>query len=200
MDVVTLSAAIAQNKNFLQGTKLALAAAIIFIGCFSVMNLLNSILTGIITRCKEFALMRSVGMSKKQLSSMIHYESLIVVSIGLFLSLAIGGGIGYVICIFLKSSLMGYLNYLGYAMRRLSVFPNLRWSLANEYDIIKYRKEDCEYFEVYLHRQDAFGHLLSNHNMIKQWDFANRDTTHICLQIKNVDEISRKIAEFQNRL
>ena len=111
LDVVTLSAAIAQNENFLQGTKFALAAAIIFIGCFSVMNLLNTIMTGIVTRRKEFALMCSVGMSKKQLSAMIHYEGLIVVSIGLVLSLAIGGGIGYAICIFLKSSLMSYLNY-----------------------------------------------------------------------------------------
>lgn len=111
LDAVTLSSAIAQNENFLQGTKFALAAAIIFIGCFSVMNLLNTILTGILTRRKEFALMRSVGMSKKQLSSMIHYEGLIVVSIGLVLSLAVGGGIGYAACIFLKSSLMSYLNY-----------------------------------------------------------------------------------------
>ena len=111
LDVVTLSAAIAQNENFLQGTKFALAAAIIFIGCFSVINLLNTIMTGIVTRRKEFALMRSVGMSKKQLSSMLHYEGLIVVSIGLVLSLAIGGGIGYAVCIYLKSSLMSYLNY-----------------------------------------------------------------------------------------
>lgn len=42
---------------------------------------------------------------------MIHYEGLIVVSIGLVLSLAVGGGIGYAACIFLKSSLMSYLNY-----------------------------------------------------------------------------------------
>ncbi len=111
LDVVTLSAAIAQNENFLQGTKFALAAAIILIGCFSVINLLNTIMTGIVTRRKEFALMRSVGMSKKQLSSMLHYEGLIVVSIGLVLSLAIGGGIGYAVCIYLKNSLMSYLNY-----------------------------------------------------------------------------------------
>ncbi len=111
LDAVTLSSAVAQNENFLQGTEFALAAAIIFIGCFSVMNVWNTILTGIITRRKEFALMRSVGMSKKQLSSMIHYESLIVVSVGLALSLAIGGGIGYAACSFLKSSLMSYLNY-----------------------------------------------------------------------------------------
>ena len=111
LDVVTLSAAIAQNENFLQGTEFALAAAVIFIGCFSVINLLNTIMTGIVTRRKEFALMYSVGMSKKQLSSMLHYEGLIVVSIGLVLSLAIGGGIGYAVCIYLKSSLMSYLNY-----------------------------------------------------------------------------------------
>lgn len=42
---------------------------------------------------------------------MLHYEGLIVVSIGLVLSLAIGGGIGYAVCIYLKSSLMSYLNY-----------------------------------------------------------------------------------------
>lgn len=111
LDAVTLSSAVAQNENFLQGTEFALAAAVIFIGCFSVMNLLNTILTGIITRRKEFALMRSVGMSEKQLSSMVHYESLIVVSVGLVLSLSIGGGIGYAVCSFLKSSLMSYLNY-----------------------------------------------------------------------------------------
>ena len=111
LDAVTLSSAVAQNENFLQGTEFALAAGIIFIGCFSVMNVWNTILTGIITRRKEFALMRSVGMSKKQLSSMIHYESLIVVSVGLALSLAIGGCIGYAVCSFLKSSLMSYLNY-----------------------------------------------------------------------------------------
>ena len=111
LDVVTLPAAIAQNENFLQGMKLALAVMIAFIGCFSVLNLLNTILTGVIVRCKEFALMRSVGMSQKQLSAMVHREGVIVVSVGLILSLVVGGGIGYFLCILLKNSLMSYLNY-----------------------------------------------------------------------------------------
>ena len=107
----SLSAAIAQNENFLQGTQLALAIAIVLIGCFSVMNLLNTILTGIIVRRREFSLMRSVGMSQKQLSVMVHKEGLIVVGMGLVLSVIIGGGIGYVLCSFLKNSLMSYLQY-----------------------------------------------------------------------------------------
>lgn len=111
LNVTTLSSAIAQNENFLQGTKLALAVAIIFIGCFSVINLLNTVLTGIIVRRKEFALLRSVGMSQKQLSAMVRLEGLITVSIGLVLSFVIGGGIGYTFCHFLKGGLMTYLNY-----------------------------------------------------------------------------------------
>lgn len=111
LSIDSLSAAIAQNENFLQGTQLALAIAIVLIGCFSVMNLLNTILTGIIVRRKEFSLMRSVGMSQKQLSVMVHKEGLIVVGIGLILSVIIGGGIGYVLCSFLKNNLMNYLNY-----------------------------------------------------------------------------------------
>lgn len=111
LDMDSLSAAIDQNENFLQGTQFALAIVIVLIGCFSVMNLLNTILTGIIVRRKEFSLMRSVGMSQKQLSAMVHKEGLIVVGIGLVLSAIFGGGIGYFLCSFLKSSLMNYLNY-----------------------------------------------------------------------------------------
>ena len=111
LSVDSLSAAIAQNENFLQGTQFALAIAIVLIGCFSVMNLLNTILTGMIVRRREFSLMRSVGMSQKQLSVMVHKEGLIVVGMGLVLSVIIGGGIGYVLCSFLKNSLMSYLNY-----------------------------------------------------------------------------------------
>lgn len=111
LSIDSLSAAIAQNENFLQGTQFALTAAIILIGCFSVMNLLNTVITGIIVRHKEFSLMRSVGMSLKQLSAMVHKEGLIVVGMGLVLSVIIGGGIGFALCSFLKSSLMNYLHY-----------------------------------------------------------------------------------------
>ena len=107
----SLSAAIAQNENFIQGMKMVLMVAVAFIGCFAIMNLINTILTGIITRQKEFALMRSVGMSQKQLSAMVRYESLITVIIGLLLSLIIGGVIGGILCSFLKNGLMSYLTY-----------------------------------------------------------------------------------------
>ena len=109
--VTTLSGAIAQNENFLQGMILALAVIIIFISCFAIMNLLNTIFTGVIVRQKEFALMRSVGMTQKQLTIMVCCDGLLIVSVGLILSLIVGGFIGYLLCALLKNGLMTYLNY-----------------------------------------------------------------------------------------
>lgn len=107
----SLSSAISQNENFLQSSKLVLLSIIILIGCFSIMNLLNTILTGVLVRRKEFALMRSVGMSKSQLFKMVYFETLIVVVSGLVLSIILGGCIGYIVCMILKNNLMSYLNY-----------------------------------------------------------------------------------------
>ena len=111
LSVMSLSAAIAQNENFIQGMKLVLTVVVAFIGCFAMMNLVNTILTSVITRRKEFALMRCVGMSQKQLSSMVRCESLMTSGIGLFFSVLIGGGVGAALCSHLKSGLMVYLHY-----------------------------------------------------------------------------------------
>ena len=111
LSVMSLSAAIAQNENFIQGMKLVLIVVVAFIGCFAMMNLVNTILTSVITRRKEFALMRCVGMSQKQLSSMVRCESLMTSGIGLFFSVLIGGGVGAALCSHLKSGLMVYLHY-----------------------------------------------------------------------------------------
>lgn len=107
----SLSSAISQNENFLQSSKLVLLSIIILIGCFSIMNLLNTILTGVLVRRKEFALMRSVGMSKSQLFKMVYFETLIVIVSGLVLSVILGGCVGYIVCMILKNNLMSYLNY-----------------------------------------------------------------------------------------
>ncbi len=92
------------------------------------------------------------------------------------------------------------LIYLDYAVRRLAAFPNIWWSLGNEYDLLPYEQEDWECFAHFMHQNDPYGHLLSNHNMVHHWDFSNPDTTHICLQIKNVDHVSQQIARFKKPL
>lgn len=111
LSMESLSSAISQNNNFIQGMRIFLSVMVTFIGCFAIMNLVNTILTSIVTRQREFALMHSVGMSRKQIFSMIRYEGLITISIGLIFSVIIGGGLGYGLCLILKNKLMTYLNY-----------------------------------------------------------------------------------------
>ena len=107
----TLSAATMQNENFLQGMKLALTIVIVLIGCFTLMNLVNTILTGIVVRRQEFSIMRSVGMTQRQLTSMVQQESLITSAYGLILSLLLGGITGFGLCMMLKQNIMTYMEY-----------------------------------------------------------------------------------------
>lgn len=89
------------------------------------------------------------------------------------------------------------LSYLEYALRRLSAFPNIWWSLANEYDLLQYQKEDWQCFADYIGANDPYHHLLSNHNAIQKWDFSNKDTTHVCLQTSDVTHLDRYMRKYQ---
>lgn len=107
----TLSYAIAQNTNFIQGMKIALVLVVSLIGCFALMNLANTILTGVVVRKREFATLRSVGMSQKQLVLMVCLEGIIASSYGLILSVVLGSGLGFGLYTMLKNGVMSYLEY-----------------------------------------------------------------------------------------
>ena len=87
----------------------------------------------------------------------------------------------------------GNLEYLDYLLRRLSARPDLWWSLANEYDLCLDHKslDDWYAIENFVAANDPFGHLLSNHNCMRFWDFDRPNTTHVCLQTKALTEIPR---------
>ena len=87
------------------------------------------------------------------------------------------------------------LVYLDYLLRRLSAFPNLWWSLANEYDLCMDHKSlsDWEEIEEYVARNDPFHHLLSCHNCMCFWDFSRKNVTHASIQTKALSEIPRWI-------
>ena len=79
------------------------------------------------------------------------------------------------------------MTYLDYAVRRLSAFPNLWWSMANEYEVLV-RFETQRWYDIaaFIHENDPYGHLLSNHNFLKFWDFQDAAITHCSIQDSNV--------------
>ena len=73
--------------------------------------------------------------------------------------------------------------YLRYALRRLSAFPSIWWSMANEYELCFAKSvEDWRRFEEIIREEDAYGHLLSNHYCVRPYDYTRKNITHLSLQ------------------
>lgn len=81
--------------------------------------------------------------------------------------------------------------YLDYLIRRLSAYPNVWWSLANEYDLCLAVKsvEDWEVLEEYVAENDPYHHLLSNHNCFVAWDYNRENVTHVSYQTKRIGDV-----------
>ena len=90
------------------------------------------------------------------------------------------------------------LAYLDYLLRRLSAFPHIWWSMANEYDLCMDHKTLAEWEEIedYVARNDPYHHLLSNHNCMCFWDFSRPNVTHASIQTKALSEIPRWIRQW----
>ncbi len=98
---------------------------------------------------------------------------------------------------FAKWSKEECLTYLTYAVRRLSAYPNIWWSLANEYDAVTdFAYEWWAEFAALIRREESCRHNLSNHNLLRKWDFANRDTTHVCLQSAAFEEVPELMIKY----
>ena len=77
------------------------------------------------------------------------------------------------------------LIYLDYLLRRLSAFPNVWWSLSNEYDLVEDKTlEHWEHIEEFIAKNDPYHHLMGNHNCFKFWDHTRENITHASLQTK----------------
>lgn len=82
------------------------------------------------------------------------------------------------------------MTYLDYAVRRLSAFPNVWWSLANEYDLMEsFEPERWGEMAAFIGENDSWKHMLSNHDFVQPWDFSHKDVTHCCLQTSEAEQI-----------
>lgn len=82
-----------------------------FIILFSVINLINTIITSVISRRQEFAMLQSIGMSKGQLIKMIQGEGLTLAIYNIFFSLTLGGGLGWLIIYAIRQTGVKYLHW-----------------------------------------------------------------------------------------
>lgn len=89
------------------------------------------------------------------------------------------------------------LEYLEYCIARFSAYPNIWWSLANEYEMLYDKKiaDWDEYGETILKR-DPYHHLTSIHNIMKVYPKRNW-MTHCSIQSGNIHNILNWKMEYQ---
>ncbi len=83
-------------------------------------------------------------------------------------------------------------------MRRLSAYPFLWWSLANEFDFCYPGKTqtDFEEIEEFIADRDSYRHLLSCHNCFGSWDYARENTSHVSCQAKTVYQVGQLVRRY----
>ena len=90
--------------------------------------------------------------------------------------------------------------YLKYVIARLSVYPNIWWSMANEYDIMSHvSTTDWEYYAKILVENDPYGHLRSIHNCGPFYDYTKPWITHASIQRQDVYKCAEYTEEYREK-
>lgn len=73
--------------------------------------------------------------------------------------------------------------YLRYAVARLAAYSNVWWSLANEFDFMRYKTAaDWERFGRLVTAEDPYRHMLGVHNCFTMFDHSRPWVTHCSVQ------------------
>lgn len=94
------------------------------IGMVGILNFVNTILTGIVSRKKEFAMMEAIGMTRKQLSQMLILEGLFYAGITIAFSFILGILFSLTACRAVTGG-MWFMKYHFVIWPMLAVFPVL---------------------------------------------------------------------------
>ena len=110
--ISTLDEWVGAYREKLLNYRIPVYVFIMFIGVFGMINLLNTLITNILTRKRELGVLQAVGLSGKQLSKMLLIEGLFYTFGVLFLSVSFGTLMGYLLCtVFSAMSVFGKVSY-----------------------------------------------------------------------------------------
>ena len=88
-------------------------------------------------------------------------------------------------------------RYVAYVTRRLAAFPNVWWSMANEYDLLTTKnRDDWDRLARLVRANDPYDHPLSIHNWVEIFDYSADWVTHCSIQ-RGDHTIGKSIARWK---
>ena len=111
IEMTTLEDTIKQYEESIEMTKVLGYSLVIIIGVIGFINLINTMITSIITRKKELGILQAIGLSNKQLIRMLQMEGAFYTTVALAVTLTLGNIIGYGAFLAFKNSGASYASY-----------------------------------------------------------------------------------------
>lgn len=111
IEMTTLEEIIKQYEQAIEMTKILGYSLVIIIGVIGFINLINTMITSIITRKKELGILQAIGLSDKQLIRMLQIEGAFYTTVTLVVTLTLGNVIGYGAFLAFKNSGASYASY-----------------------------------------------------------------------------------------
>lgn len=107
----TLQEVKASSANTIHNTSVQVYGVSAFVIMFSIFNLTNTLISRISTRRKEFGILESIGMTKKQIKKMLLHESVLLIIPCLIITVVAGTLMGYLLVRILSANGLTYFQY-----------------------------------------------------------------------------------------
>lgn len=143
LEIAALSERIESDKAIFTTQYSMVIGLAVFIIAFSTINLVNTLITNILSRKQEFAVLQSLGMSNRQLVKMIQAEGLILALGNVVLTAVLGTGLGYLLISIMQTMDVDYFHYHfpGWYLLGYAVFTVIVPIIVTGVSIKRFRKE-----------------------------------------------------------
>ena len=107
----TLRDSINNNAGMYNTLLTSIIGISIFIMMFSLISLINTLVTNIMTRKQELSVLQSIGMTRQQLNKMVQCEAGLIAVWNIAITLLVGGFLGFLLIFCLNGIGMNYLHW-----------------------------------------------------------------------------------------
>ncbi len=111
LSLETLKKSMERHKDDYASMTVIFMALACFVIAFSIINLANTLISNVAARKREFACLRTLGMTQKQVSKMIQGEGLYLAFINIICTSTIGSLVGYLVVQIFISKGIRYLEF-----------------------------------------------------------------------------------------
>lgn len=143
LSIVNLDKILRSNRRITQWISVFLYGFIIVISLIGVTNIFNTITTNMNLRSKEFAMLKSIGMSKKEFNKMIRLESVFYGMKSLIIGIILGLGLSYLMYFFVDKSFVSSSFIIPYPSIIIAIiFIFIVVSLIMRYSLNKINRQN----------------------------------------------------------